>query len=52
MDSEFVGKFSLFGDTIFDLEKFTDKELKFNITPFDLRYTVTNINGREVSLRT
>jgi hypothetical protein len=44
MDSEFGGKFSLFGNTSFDLEKFTDKELKFNITPFGLRYSVPNSN--------
>ena len=52
MDSEFGGKFSLFGDTSFDLEKCTDKELKFNITPFGLSYSVSNSKEREVSLRT
>jgi hypothetical protein len=36
MDSELEE--TLLGDNIFDLEIFTDKGLKFDITPFDLRY--------------
>jgi len=48
MDFELRETFSLFGDKSVVLEKFTDKELKFDVTPSDLRYSMPNINGREV----